>query len=362
MTRERVRVTGWLTAIVAALAIFLVPLPPQVVEGVYSRRAFPVWQSWVTSVSNLAPFAILDVLILLVATLTLWRIWRLIGRARASGPVAALWEGVRRLVRAVAVLAVVFVAMWGLNYRRVPLDRTVPPASPSTADLRAALEQAGVIGARLRAGRSDAPSAADELTRSLREPFARALARLGRPALGTPGRPKQSILLEPFFTVAGVDGMVDPFALEAIVGATLLPFERPFVLAHEWAHLAGTADEAEASAIGWLACMYGEPRLAYSGSLYLIVETASALPRTIWFDERQRLDAGILADLEAMSRRQARQQPQIQRAAFQAYDRYLRANRVEDGVASYSRALSLILSPALGDARQGRDLPRDGRP
>ena len=32
----------------------------------------------------------------------------------------------------------------------------------------------------------------------------------------------------------------------------LLPFERPFVLAHEWAHLAGHADEAEASAVaGW---------------------------------------------------------------------------------------------------------------
>jgi hypothetical protein len=31
------------------------------------------------------------------------------------------------------------------------------------------------------------------------------------------------------------------------------------------------------------------------------------------------------------------------------YDRYLRANRVEEGVASYSRALSLMLSPALRD-------------
>ena len=44
--------------------------------------------------------------------------------------------------------------------------------------------------------------------------------------------------------------MLNPFGLETIVLPDLLPYERPFVVAHEWAHLAGHADEAEASAIG----------------------------------------------------------------------------------------------------------------
>jgi hypothetical protein len=156
-------------------------------------------------------------------------------------------------------------------------------------------------------------------------------------------------VLTPFFTAAGVDGMIDPFALETIVHPDLLPFERPFVLAHEWAHLAGTGDEAEASTIGWLACVRGGPPLAYSGSLYLIIEVAGALPRRIWVEERQRLDPGILADLAAIAERQRLQRPAVQHAAFRVYDRYLRANRVEEGVASYSRALSLILSPHLRD-------------
>jgi hypothetical protein len=43
----------------------------------------------------------------------------------------------------------------------------------------------------------------------------------------------------------------------------------------------------------------------------------------------------------------ARQQPQVQRATSRVYDEYLRANQVEDGSASYGRALTLILSPAL---------------
>ena len=45
--------------------------------------------------------------------------------------------------------------------------------------------------------------------------------------------------MTPFFTWTGVDGMINPLALESIVHPDLLPFERPFVLAHEWAHLAG---------------------------------------------------------------------------------------------------------------------------
>jgi hypothetical protein len=40
----------------------------------------------------------------------------------------------------------------------------------------------------------------------------------------------------------------------------LLPFEKPFVAAHEWAHLAGYADESEASFVGWLTCVRAAPR------------------------------------------------------------------------------------------------------
>jgi hypothetical protein len=37
--------------------------------------------------------------------------------------------------------------------------------------------------------------------------------------------------------------------------------------------------------------------------------------------------------------------PAVQRTASRVYDEYLRANRVADGTASYSRALQMILSP-----------------
>jgi hypothetical protein len=142
----------------------------------------------------------------------------------------------------------------------------------------------------------------------------------------------------------------------------LLPFERPFTVAHEWAHLAGTADEAEASAVGWLACMKGSPELAYSASVYLIVQAGSAMPSSVWRDVRARLDPAVREDLVALEQRQSQQRPDVQRAAFRVYDQYLRANRVEDGVASYSRALSLIMSPPFREALSGYGFARVRRP
>jgi hypothetical protein len=344
------RVIGWVVAPLVALGLLGLPLPAWVIDDFYSQRMYRWWQGGVTTVSNLVPFALLDVFILAAAALVVWRTARLVHVMTAQGVVPAIWEGTRRLMRGLALLVIVFLLMWGLNYRRIPLEASLPHGTtPSVDELRSVIHDANGIAARVRPEVVDAPSF-DAVIVMLRQPLNNALMKLRRAPLETAGLPKYSLILTPFFTWTGVNGMVNPLALETIVHPDLLPFERGFALAHEWAHLSGTADEAEASAIGWLACMDGPPDLAYSASVYLILEAGNALPGTAWRDVSRKLDAGVKADLEALSHRLARQRPQVQRAAFRVYDEYLRVNRVEDGVASYSRALSLILSPPLRDA------------
>ena len=73
------------------------------------------------------------------------------------------------------------------------------------------------------------------------------------------GVPKRS-LLGLYFRWAAIDGMTDPFFLEMIVNPDVLPVERPFVVAHEWAHLAGYAEESEANFVAWLTCAHGDAR------------------------------------------------------------------------------------------------------
>ena len=58
------------------------------------------------------------------------------------------------------------------------------------------------------------------------------------------------LLLATTFPWAAVDGMVNPFGLEVVINPEVLPFERPFVLAHEWAHLAGLPTRAKPASWG----------------------------------------------------------------------------------------------------------------
>jgi hypothetical protein len=138
--------------------------------------------------------------------------------------------------------------------------------------------------------------------------------------------------------------MTDPYFLETLVEQSLLPFERPFVIAHEWSHLAGLADEGEANFLGWLTCLRGTSAHRYSGWLFLYGElfgAASPLDRAAL---SARLEPGPRADLQAIAARLRRQvSPSVSAVGWQGYDRYLKANRVAAGSASYAQVVRLVL-------------------
>ena len=197
---------------------------------------------------------------------------------------------------------------------------------------------------------------------ALREPMNLALKSLGRVPLETPSQPKFSLVLTPFFRLSGVTGMINPFGLETIVFPDLLPFERPFVLAHEWGHLSGHADEAEASAVGWLACMKGDAVLGYSASLYLVMETARAMPDDVREKAMARLDAGVRADIDAIANRMQAQNPAVQQTTREGVRQLpesepcdgrhgeLRASADLDSVAAVSRRPLQLHSQPLNPA------------
>jgi hypothetical protein len=158
-----------------------------------------------------------------------------------------------------------------------------------------------------------------------------------------PGRPKRS-LLNFYFARVSVDGMTNPFFLETLANQNLLPFERAATVAHEWSHLAGYADESEANFLGWLICMRGPRSAQYSGWLSLYGTVMNSLRRRDREEISTALADGPRTDLRAIAQRiQTQTIPGASRAAYAVYDQYLKANRVESGVRSYSEVLRLLL-------------------
>jgi hypothetical protein len=329
--------------LLCAIAAAVVPWPAAAVERWYSSDLYLRMQGVVTPVSNLVPFALLDVA---VALLICGGVALFIRRARERGGKMAVLLGLRTGLVFAAAGYLAFLAMWGLNYRRVPLDQKldyeVSRVSREGA-LRLGSEAARLVNEGYAAAHATAPDDG-----ALAAAFAEAQRIMGASRLAVPGAPKAS-LAGLYFRRAAISGMTVPFFLEITLNPDLLPVERPFTLAHEWAHLAGYADESEANFIAWLTCARGDARARYSGWLETYQYVAGSLGR----EDRRALaglEAGPRADIRAMRARYERSSPVVREAAREVYDSYLRANRVEEGIASYSLVLRLMLGSRFDEA------------
>jgi hypothetical protein len=202
------------------------------------------------------------------------------------------------------------------------------------------------VNALHAAAHAEPPDARGVIDSRLAEAFVRAQQAVGVPRPARPARTKRTIA-DAYFRAAGVEGMTNPFFLETLVVSSLLPIERPAVVAHEWSHLAGLADEGEASFLGWLTCLRGPAAARYSGWLFLYREVAAALGA----EDRQALASGLddgpRADLAAIAARMRRDvRPTVSAVGWRAYDGYLKANRVEAGTESYRDVVRLALAAA----------------
>lgn len=343
---------GQLVIIGCAVAAAFAPVSSETIERVYSTSVYPKIQAAVTPVSNAVSFALFDVITVLAVVVLLVSAVLAVRRARAVRSLRPLGAWFLSLCTAAAVAYLVFLGVWGLNYRRVPMAERLmlTTAAPSTEQVvTLGFEAVRRINALYkeahRVGWDGDPRSNTELLAA----YAFVQERLLGVADAVPGRLKSS-LYGPYFRWTTVDGMVDPFALEVLANPDLLPFERTFVAAHEWAHLAGFADEAEANFVAFLTCVRAGVPAQYSGWLSLYWQIGSEVSP----DDRKRLwDAvaeGPRSDIQAISDRLRRGQlPFLRDASWRVYDRYLRANRVDEGVRSYGEVINLVLRARFED-------------
>lgn len=336
----RLRPVGWV-AVGLALVAAVAPLPPELVERIYSQGLYRRLQPVVSSLTGVSPIALLDpaaALLLTIAIVVCVRRYRAFGlRGTAS---RMLMTG---LVTA-AVIYLWFLLFWGFNYRRLPLEQRLAydPSRVSRENGlqlgRIAVDRANGLVGEARA----APLDREALLGALRQ----VQTHLRETPLVAAPDPKRS-LLALYFRKAAIDGMTDPFFLQIVVNPDLLPSEHPFVLAHEWAHIAGFADESEANFIAWLTCLRASPAAQYSGWLAAYQHIASGLPPPDRRALALAVSPAVRADLDAERERFNRSSPAVRNAARGAYDTYLRANRIEEGIANYNAVVRLMLGTSL---------------
>src|SRR6266850_1015115 len=191
----RAKSLGILCVLAVAGAGLVLPVPQAVIERWYSGWLYPPLQRVLTSLSNLTPFAWLDVLLVGFPMVWVALIARGIRRSERRARAVGGWA-LRTLVAA-ATLYVAFLIAWGLNYRRLPLEKKIRyDAQAVTVD--AARDAAQLTVSRLnglfaRAHATPPDERNGAVDGSLIAAFARTTRDLGASGTTVPARPKRTL-------------------------------------------------------------------------------------------------------------------------------------------------------------------------
>jgi uncharacterized protein DUF3810 len=341
-------------AIAAALAVKFMTPSPAWIETHYSNGAYPPIDRFVRAITGPLPFTLGDVLFIVVLlALIVWWVRRLRGAPKGR----RLTVAGRLLLRTVAVAGLVFVwfaVSWAFNYARVPLADKIPVHNERTNEDSVTAFAEHVVDELSR----NADAAHRELRKRrptdasnaeiLYPRFVNVIRRLGERATFAPPHVKPT-MFQPLFEASATSGFTDPWTHEVNLDASAFEFERPAIYVHEWAHLAGFADESEANFISVLTCTTSkDPLLRYSGWIL----TWFNLPSSIRV--KHHVSRQAHEDIQAIVARYRRQvNLGVEKASRVAYDQYLKANRVKAGFASYHLFVRWLT---------GADFDRDGLP
>ncbi len=164
------------------------------------------------------------------------------------------------------------------------------------------------------------------------------------------------IMFSYFMSQTGTSGMYFPFSMEATYNNDMIPEIMPEVICHEYAHLKGFMQEDEANFISFIATLGSDsPEMRYSGYLdaleyvhnqiyknqivsgYELTEKISLEVKNDWFR--------FLPDnyWEENEEKEIIPTETVETISDTASDTSMKLNGIEDGMASYSRMVNLLL-------------------
>jgi hypothetical protein len=333
---------------------------PDLVERLFSRGLYPLLGGAIGCAAALVPFSVAEIgLVAAVLAALVWTWRRLRDGLRRSAVRSAALALLADALLAAGAVYVVFLVLWGLNYRRLPFATIAGlDASPGTVaeldELSASLvaeanrhrasvgeDAAGVM--RLRGGARGAWSA----VAAGWEAASRRIPALG----GRCARPKLA-LLSPIMARFGITGIYSPFTGEPHVNATLPDSDLPLSAAHEVAHARGFAREDEANYLAYLACRSSpDPDLRYAALLGASLSAQNALygvARGAYARIEARRSPAVRRDIAALVAWSKRYEGPATAVGEKINDAYLKAQGEKAGVRSYGRMVDLLLAERRG--------------
>jgi hypothetical protein len=326
---------------------------PAFIEIYYSRTIFPRIGRALSLVNGIVSFSLGEILVI---GLLAFFIAALVYQAlqiyqRRKRPLPVLKQTALSLLWGLSLAALLFLLLWGLNYDRQPLSRSLSLAKETPSDEQLEeISRAIVNGVNANYAESHENGIHPNMPRSelyaLIEAGYQTSPLLHEVCRGRYAQPKP-VHFSVIMSWLGISGVYMPFTGEANYNRVQPDFDLPYVIAHEKAHQCGIAREDEANFVAFLVCSASTNSFVrYSGylnSLRVVNELRVSAPER-YRVVRESLGDGPRADLKARAAFWARFQGRASEVSHRINNSYLRANNVPGGTRSYSEDVALIIS------------------
>jgi hypothetical protein len=319
---------------------------PEMIDQFYHRGLFQGVR-WIYDFSfGLLPFPVVYILFVGLLVLISKTIKRVIYKR------TSLKEEILRALRFVAIVVSLFYVLWGWNYKQTPVERQLGLQMEAMTDIDIANEyleitkelEAAILNVETQNWNIDSLLRKDFTESEARSAIESVLKTLGYP---TGGRVRGR-LLRPSGTLLiwNTAGIYIPFVAEGHIDRGLLPFQYPFVMTHEMAHGYGITDEGSCNFLAYLACRENKnPFIQLAGVLgywrYVASDYRRSFPEK-YKEDFKKLPPLLLSCLTAIHENNENFPELLPKFRYHAYDQYLKAQGIEEGMRNYARVVRLV--------------------
>lgn len=322
---------------------------PDWVETWYSQGIYPYMARFFRSLYGWLPFSVGDVCYFTLVVLGLGYLIRKRHWIRHHP-----WGFLRDVIVVFSIVHFSFYLLWGMNYFRQPLSKSLGMKEAYTTEelIRLTTHLAKQTNSLQEVLTGDS-------LRAVTPPFGREAIRLktidayGMLSADFPEFQYQTPSLKPsLFSTAlsymGYGGYLNPFTGEAQVNNRLPLFRYPVVCGHEIGHQLGYSAENETNFIGYLVTLRNQdPYFRYSAYAYGLSYCLSEVNRRdkeAFERLRDGLNPGVRANFRELREFWKGFQNPLEPVFKSIFNSYLQVNRQKDGIRSYNRVVSLMVS------------------
>lgn len=322
---------------------------PEFIERYYSTGIYPVISGFWRMLLGWLPFSVGDILYALLIIIAIR--YMVINRISIKKkPLLFL----RDIVMVFSIAYFSFHILWGFNYYREPLSKTLEiPEKHDQKDLLDFVDRLIAKTNEIHLQISGDTNSIVQIPYSKKEIFILTLEGYRtlekHYPIFTYHHPsiKKSIFSTPL-TYMGYGGYLNPFTNEAQANARLPKFRYPVIAGHEIGHQLGYSAENETNFIGYLVTVgNSDPYFQYSGYAYALSYCLNDLARrdrSVFEEQYRKLNPGIRKNYKEVTDFWEAHENPLEPVFKSIFNNFLKANNQPQGIKSYHGVVSLLVT------------------